>query len=132
MEKTRLVFAYFTVFLLFMVFKEATFEVDRALSKIKPIAVKNDIKPSKIKLDRFRRKSHLIYRDDDKTDNIRPQIKQEKIRREPKIWDHWGNWSTCSVTCGIGKIVRWRHCIGGYCSLGEKKAQMKTCTFAAC
>ncbi|EZA59250.1 Brain-specific angiogenesis inhibitor, partial [Ooceraea biroi] len=52
--------------------------------------------------------------------------------REPKIWDQWGNWSACSVTCGIGKIMRWRHCIGGSCSLGEKKAQLKTCTSAAC
>jgi len=59
-------------------------------------------------------------------------IISEKNSKEPKIWDQWGNWSTCSVTCGIGKIMRWRHCIGGRCSLGEKKAQLKTCTSAAC
>lgn len=55
-----------------------------------------------------------------------------KNNRKPKIWDQWGNWSTCSVTCGIGKIMRWRHCISGSCSLGEKKAQLRTCTSAAC
>lgn len=53
-------------------------------------------------------------------------------RQGPKIWDQWGNWSRCSVTCGIGKLTRWRHCIGGSCLLGEKKAQLKTCTLAAC
>ncbi|CAK9804367.1 THBS2 [Anthophora plagiata] len=59
--------------------------------------------------------------------------KNGRINREgPKIWDHWGNWSGCSVTCGIGKLTRWRHCIGGSCLFGEKKAQLKTCTLAAC
>lgn len=74
-----------------------------------------------------------------KSMNIKYVIKIEFIyisigrsNREPKLWDQWGNWSTCSVTCGIGKIIRWRHCIGGNCSLGEKKAQLRTCTSAAC
>ncbi|KAF5280045.1 hypothetical protein FQR65_LT03300 [Abscondita terminalis] len=50
----------------------------------------------------------------------------------PKVWDQWGKWSTCSVTCGIGKITRWRHCISGGCADGEKEAQIKTCTLPAC
>ena len=54
------------------------------------------------------------------------------LGKYPKIWDHWGNWSKCSITCGVGKLTRWRHCIGGSCDLGEKEAQLKTCTFAAC
>ncbi|XP_012281889.1 uncharacterized protein LOC105700541 [Orussus abietinus] len=53
-------------------------------------------------------------------------------RQGPKVWDQWGKWSSCSVSCGVGKLTRWRHCIGGSCSLGEKEAQLKTCTFAAC
>lgn len=50
----------------------------------------------------------------------------------PKVWDRWGKWSGCSVTCGIGKMTRWRHCVSGGCEKGEKEAQIKTCTLPAC
>ncbi|XP_071565338.1 uncharacterized protein, partial [Temnothorax nylanderi] len=117
-------------------FKEAISEIDKVSSNITPTVVESDIDTLKIKLDKLNSKNYDVFRDidgdDEEEDNIRPQIKREKNSREPKIWDQWGNWSTCSVTCGIGKIMRWRHCIGGRCSLGEKKAQLKTCTSAAC
>ncbi|XP_018303226.1 uncharacterized protein [Mycetomoellerius zeteki] len=119
-----------------MAFKEVTPEIDKTSSNIAPNIVESNIDTSKIKSDRLQRKIYNMFRDIDddreEDDNIRPLIKREKNNREPKIWDQWGNWSTCSVTCGIGKIMRWRHCIGGRCSLGEKKAQLKTCTSAAC
>ncbi|XP_018339310.1 PREDICTED: uncharacterized protein LOC108746825 isoform X2 [Trachymyrmex septentrionalis] len=136
MDRNRLIFAYFTIFLLFTAFKKVTPEIDKASSNIAPSIVESDIDTSKIKSDRLQRKIYDIFRDidDDREEdvNIQSLIKREKNNREPKIWDQWGNWSTCSVTCGIGKIMRWRHCIGGRCSLGEKKAQLKTCTSAAC
>lgn len=50
----------------------------------------------------------------------------------PKVWDRWGKWSECSVSCGIGKMTRWRHCVAGGCEKGEKEAQIKTCTLPAC
>ncbi|KAL6258576.1 hypothetical protein P5V15_010530 [Pogonomyrmex californicus] len=136
MDGIRLISAHFAIFLLFMAFKEVTPEIDKVLLNIAPIS-KNNIDTLKIKSDRFRRNHHNTFRDvndDHQEDNdIRLQLKRaDKTHREPKIWDQWGNWSTCSVTCGIGKIMRWRHCIGGRCSLGEKKAQLKTCTSAAC
>ncbi|KYN02615.1 PREDICTED: uncharacterized protein LOC108773961 [Cyphomyrmex costatus] len=135
MDRNRLIFGYFAIFLLFMAFKKATSEINKTLN-IAPNIVENDIDTSKIKSDnRLQRKIYNIFRDiddDREEDDIRPLTKREKNNREPKIWDQWGNWSTCSVTCGIGKIMRWRHCIGGRCSLGEKKAQLKTCTSAAC
>ncbi|XP_011315476.1 thrombospondin-2 isoform X1 [Fopius arisanus] len=53
-------------------------------------------------------------------------------RQGPKMWDQWSDWSGCSVTCGVGKLSRWRHCIAGGCSQGEKEQQLKTCTFPAC
>ncbi|XP_011873912.1 PREDICTED: zinc metalloproteinase nas-37-like [Vollenhovia emeryi] len=135
MDRSRLIFTYLAVLLLFIVIgsKEVVSKNDKVSSIMTPV-VKSDIDTLKMKSDRFRRKSHNTFRDidDEDEDDIRPPIKREKNSREPKIWDQWGNWSTCSVTCGIGKIMRWRHCIGGRCSLGEKKAQLKTCTSAAC
>ncbi|KAG5316016.1 PREDICTED: thrombospondin-1-like [Acromyrmex echinatior] len=135
MDRNTLIFAYLAMFLLFMAFKKATPEIDKTSTNIASNIVESDIDTSKIKSDRLQRKIYDIFRDIDdreEDDNIQSLIKREKNNREPKIWDQWGNWSTCSVTCGIGKIMRWRHCIGGRCSLGEKKAQLKTCTSAAC
>ncbi|XP_032668391.1 A disintegrin and metalloproteinase with thrombospondin motifs adt-2 [Odontomachus brunneus] len=47
-------------------------------------------------------------------------------------WDDWNNWSACSVTCGQGRQVRWRHCLSENCSEGLKKAQMRSCRIKDC
>lgn len=57
---------------------------------------------------------------------------KKEIDKGPKVWDHWGKWSDCTVTCGFGKMTRWRHCVSGGCASGEKEAQIKTCTNPAC
>ncbi|GLV34919.1 hypothetical protein CBL_09399 [Carabus blaptoides fortunei] len=65
--------------------------------------------------------------------NLVPNKRQKKeIQSKTKVWDHWGTWSSCSVTCGAGKLTRWRHCVRGGCATGEKEAQIKTCTLPAC
>ncbi|RZC37582.1 TSP 1 domain containing protein [Asbolus verrucosus] len=61
-----------------------------------------------------------------------PTFPKKRENRRPKKWDRWGRWSLCSVTCGVGKITRWRHCVAGGCAPGEKEAQIKTCTMSAC
>ncbi|KAJ3642799.1 hypothetical protein Zmor_025553 [Zophobas morio] len=58
-----------------------------------------------------------------------PKKREDK---RPKKWDRWSKWSPCSVSCGAGKITRWRHCVAGGCAPGEKEAQIKTCTLNAC
>lgn len=68
---------------------------------------------------------------------IKNEIRKKKMSsgkesQLPKVWDHWSKWTSCSVTCGIGKITRWRHCVEGGCASGEKEAQIKTCTLPAC
>jgi len=49
-----------------------------------------------------------------------------------EAWDNWSNWSTCSVTCGQGKQVRWRHCKSEDCIRGLKKAQLRNCRLKNC
>ncbi|XP_074038390.1 ADAMTS-like protein 3 [Leptinotarsa decemlineata] len=68
---------------------------------------------------------HVVYYDDIIAIN-------ERSKKDAKIWDHWGKWSSCSVSCGVGKMTRWRHCVSKGCATGEKEAQIKTCTLSPC
>lgn len=59
-------------------------------------------------------------------------ITNDRLKKEVKVWDHWGKWSPCTVTCGEGKMTRWRHCVSEACEPGEKEAEIKTCKRKPC
>nr|CAI5836295.1 unnamed protein product [Callosobruchus analis] len=50
---------------------------------------------------------------------------------EKQKWDDWSHWSGCSVSCGKGRIIRWRHCIDS-CDGIETEMQERACQLPAC
>ncbi|GAB1868177.1 hypothetical protein CAJAP_09256 [Camponotus japonicus] len=73
--------------------------------------------------------SRLTERKRDIARDIEPTNNKDK---DSEAWDNWSNWSGCSVTCGQGRQVRWRHCLSEYCIKGLKKAQLKSCRLKDC
>ncbi|XP_077271700.1 uncharacterized protein LOC143902568 [Temnothorax americanus] len=52
-------------------------------------------------------------------------------RRSRRKWGRWMDWSSCSVTCGKGRQIRWRHCLHD-CNDAETEMEEKTCQLPAC
>ncbi|EFO15685.1 hypothetical protein LOAG_12823 [Loa loa] len=46
-------------------------------------------------------------------------------------WSHWGIWSVCSETCGVGRTIRKRSCPCRSCSLGES-TEVEPCELISC
>lgn len=48
-------------------------------------------------------------------------------------WSAWGNWSACSVSCGVGFQYQTRQCLGaGFGCVGEAVNTMSCNTSTAC
>ncbi|XP_011698070.1 PREDICTED: uncharacterized protein LOC105456004 [Wasmannia auropunctata] len=55
-----------------------------------------------------------------------------RTRRRPRRkWGRWMDWSSCSVTCGKGRQIRWRHCLHD-CNDAETEMEEKACQLPAC
>ncbi|KAL3270346.1 hypothetical protein HHI36_009394 [Cryptolaemus montrouzieri] len=127
----ELYFLIISVFLLFYIFLFVDCETTTISSQISTHITDDGIK------ERQKRDENDDDSDDedeevnDNDSNSREKRKKKgpKVR---KVWDRWSKWSECSVSCGIGKQTRWRHCIGGECAPGEKEAQIKTCVMPPC
>lgn len=50
------------------------------------------------------------------------------------LWSNWTDWSKCSVTCGEGRKIRWRHCLKfGKCKDNvETEMVEKRCALSPC
>lgn len=51
--------------------------------------------------------------------------------RSRRKWNRWTDWSSCSVTCGKGRQIRWRHCLRD-CDDAEIEMEEKACQLPAC
>ncbi|XP_053994166.1 uncharacterized protein LOC128884673 [Hylaeus volcanicus] len=55
----------------------------------------------------------------------------ENQKRQNSKWGRWTDWSSCSVTCGKGRQIRWRYCLHD-CSTAETEMEEKACQLPAC
>ncbi|XP_076248668.1 uncharacterized protein LOC143188345 [Calliopsis andreniformis] len=51
--------------------------------------------------------------------------------KEGLKWGRWTDWSSCSVTCGKGRQIRWRYCLHD-CGSAETEMEEKACQLPAC
>lgn len=58
------------------------------------------------------------------------KFKKRQESDEEVKWGAWTNWSTCSVSCGKGRKIRWRHC-RSKCD-ADTEMEEKTCQLPAC
>ncbi|KAG8233837.1 hypothetical protein J437_LFUL006860 [Ladona fulva] len=49
-----------------------------------------------------------------------------------KSWEEWTSWSQCSVTCGKGRQIRWRHCVLQECIVADSEMEEKMCNLRPC
>ncbi|XP_018371666.1 PREDICTED: uncharacterized protein LOC108766707 isoform X2 [Trachymyrmex cornetzi] len=56
---------------------------------------------------------------------------EHRTRRSRRKWGRWMDWSSCSVTCGKGRQIRWRHCLHD-CNDAETEMEEKACQLPAC
>ncbi|KAF7269316.1 hypothetical protein GWI33_017639 [Rhynchophorus ferrugineus] len=60
--------------------------------------------------------------------------KRKRHARKPKNetkWHKWTDWSVCSVTCGKGRSIRWRHCSQN-CKEAETEMEEMACQLPEC
>lgn len=60
-----------------------------------------------------------------------PRISRENESKSNNKWGKWTDWSSCSVTCGKGRQIRWRYCLRD-CSTAETEMEEKACQLPAC
>lgn len=60
-----------------------------------------------------------------------PRTQSRTRRKSQRKWGRWMDWSSCSVTCGKGRQIRWRHCLRD-CDDVETEMEEKACQLPAC
>ncbi|XP_011639941.1 uncharacterized protein LOC105429001 [Pogonomyrmex barbatus] len=108
---------------------------DRAVEKEPKISLKKDVlrSTSKIAEKRIAKQAALASK---RASQIRSggsrfaRGESRTRRRLRRKWGRWMDWSSCSVTCGKGRQIRWRHCL--YDCDAETEMEEKACQLPAC
>ncbi|CAL7944063.1 unnamed protein product [Xylocopa violacea] len=58
-------------------------------------------------------------------------VRKQTETKSGRKWGKWTDWSSCSVTCGKGRQIRWRYCLRD-CSTAETEMEEKACQLPAC
>ncbi|KOX69366.1 hypothetical protein WN51_05529 [Melipona quadrifasciata] len=58
-------------------------------------------------------------------------IREKTEIKSGRKWGKWTDWSSCSVTCGKGRQIRWRYCLRD-CSTAETEMEENPCQLPAC
>lgn len=80
-------------------------------------------------------KSHHQLGDNSHVEHTEEGTGRKNVRQNENqgIWGTWTDWSACSVTCGKGRVIRWRHCrAAGGCDGVETEMGEKACQLPAC
>lgn len=60
--------------------------------------------------------------------SLRPLVRKKRTKR---VWSEWSPWTPCSVSCGRGRMIRWRHCLKN-CDGIETEMEEKICQLPCC
>ncbi|CAG9838892.1 unnamed protein product [Diabrotica balteata] len=75
--------------------------------------------------------STMMWHESIATKNKSTQIVPATTKSTEPRWDQWTQWSPCSVSCGKGRNIRWRHCREN-CREAETEMEEKSCQMPAC
>ncbi|CAD1477498.1 unnamed protein product, partial [Heterotrigona itama] len=102
--------------------------------KVSPVETVNDHKlvkiPRKHSLEKKRSVTRRVGKTSSTTSRTIREENEVRIKSGHK-WGKWTDWSSCSVTCGKGRQIRWRYCLRD-CSTAETEMEEKACQLPAC
>ncbi|KOC63400.1 hypothetical protein WH47_01889 [Habropoda laboriosa] len=100
--------------------------------KVDPSGVIDERKFAKIANKNSVEKKRSVVRRVAKTSpNTSKGIPRQSERKSRLKWGKWTDWSSCSVTCGKGRQIRWRYCLRD-CTTAETEMEEKACQLPAC
>ncbi|CAK9797463.1 hypothetical protein ANTQUA_LOCUS1177 [Anthophora quadrimaculata] len=77
------------------------------------------------------KKRSVVRRGAKALSNTSKGVRRQSDTKSRRKWGKWTDWSSCSVTCGKGRQIRWRYCLRE-CTTAETEMEEKACQLPAC